>query len=388
MITRITCIFLFLIVNPLLGQADVANIGVLPGAISETSGLIFFNDKLITHNDSGNSAFLYELDTVNFNISRTVTVVNADNADWEDLTQDEDYIYIGDFGNNLGGREDLAIYRIAKSDYIASDTVMADRIDFSYEDQIDFDGNELSDWDAEAFIALENEFIIFTKQWQSNGTNAYSLPKTPGTYQAVNVGGYISDGLITGATYNVLSGVLFLVGYSQQLQPFLIRQDELTDEFSFSSTAEKIPLSVGFAQIESIAYSDENTYYLTSERFTNDNPPITLDAGIFSFNTNDDVIGEENPEEPPPVDPPVNGEDGEELIIFIAPNSKELQYSLNVDVELFGRAIFDVTGRRIHHTHANDIVSNTIDLSIFRSAVYYLTFYLQGRTIAKPFILK
>ena len=388
MVTRITYIFMFLIALPLFGQEDVVNIGVIPGAVSETSGLIYFNDQLITHNDSGNSAFLYELDTVNLSVTRTVTVVNAVNTDWEDLTQDENYIYIGDFGNNLGGREDLVIYRISKSDYLSSDSVMADRIEFSYEDQTVFSGNENSDWDAEAFIALDDQLVLFTKQWQSNGTVAYSIPKLPGTYTAVNLGTYPSEGLITGATYNEISGVLFLVGYSQQLQPFLLRMEELTAVFTFNSTIQKIPLSIGFAQIESIDYTDENTYYLTSERFTNANPPITLDAGLFRFTTDDSPLGEENPGEPTPEEPPPGTENPEELILFIPQNSRELQYELNVDAEVFGRAIFDVTGSRIHNTHANDIETNTIDLSIYRSAVYYLTFYLEGRTIAKPFILK
>ncbi len=372
----------------MLGQEDVTNIGVLPEAVSETSGLIFFNNRLITHNDSGNSAFLYELDTLDLSVSRTVTIVNAVNVDWEDLTQDENYIYIGDFGNNLGGREDLVIYRISKSDYLSSDSVMADSIEFSYEDQTDFSGNENSDWDAEAFIALDDQLILFTKQWQSNGTVAYSIPKNPGTYEAINTSGFISNGLVTGATYNTLSEVLYLVGYSQQLQPFLIRMEALTDLFAFNQSTEKIPLATGFAQIESIAYVDENTYYLSSEQFSNASPPITLDSGLFRFNTDDDISGEENPEEPPPIDPPTDPEEDNELVIFIGQNSKEVQYNLDVDAELFGRAVFDVTGRRIHHAHANDIESNAIDLSIYNSAVYYLTFYLQGRTIAKPFILK
>ena len=372
----------------MFGQADVTSVGVLPGEISETSGLIYFNDKLITHNDSGNAAILYELDTLSRTVTRKVTIVNAVNQDWEDLTQDDNYIYIGDFGNNLGGREDLVIYRIAKSDYLLSDSVMADRIDFSYEDQINFDGNENSDWDAEAFIALEDQLVLFTKQWQSNGTVAYSIPKLPGTYTAMNLGAYASEGLVTGAAYNDISGVLFLVGYSQQLQPFLLRMEELTAVFTFNASIQKIPLSIGFAQVEGISFTNENTYYLTSERFTNNNPPITLDAGLFRFTTNDSVPGEENPEEPAPEDPPQNDENQEELILFIPANSRELQYELNIDAEVFGRAIFDVTGRRIQHTHASDIESNAIDLSIYRSSVYYLTFYIQGRTIAKPFIIK
>jgi hypothetical protein len=165
--------------------------------------------------------------------------------------------------------------------------------------------------------------------------------------------------------------------------------EELTDVFAFNNSTMKLSLALGFAQVEGICYADENTYFLTSERFTNDNPPITLDAGLFRFTTEDGPREEENPEEPPPADPPISGEEEEEeLVLFIAQGSRELQYELKVDTEVFGRAIFDVSGRRILNTHANDIESASIDLSVYHSAVYYLTFYLQGRTIAKPFILR
>lgn len=388
MISRISVVLFILVCQSALGQTDITNIGTLPGEVIETSGLIFFNDKLITHNDSGNTPQLFEIDTVSKAVTRTVTVENAINADWEDLSQDENYIYIGDFGNNLGRRQDLLIYRIAKSDYIASESVTAETIAFNYEDQTDFSGNQNSDWDAEAFVVLQDQLVIFTKQWQSNGTVAYSIPKTPGNHIAQNLGGYDSGGLITAATYNELSEVLFLLGYSQQLQPFVIRMEEITDVFVFNNTIEKIPLTIGFAQVEGIGYVDENTYYVSSERFTNSNPPVTLDASLFRFNTTDTKVGE--PPVDPPVDPPIEPpvtENPEELIIFFPNSTKELHYELNVESELFGRAIFDVSGRLIRNSHASEIENNTIDLSIQRSAVYYLTFYVRGRTISKPFVL-
>ena len=81
----------------------------LPGSLNESSGAIFFNNRLITHNDSGGEAKLYELDTISGIIEREVTILNATNVDWEDITQDETSIYIGDFGNNNGNRTDLKI---------------------------------------------------------------------------------------------------------------------------------------------------------------------------------------------------------------------------------------------------------------------------------------
>ena len=59
---------------------------------------------------------LYELNVTNGNVSRTVTIQNAANVDWEDICTDDDYIYIGDFGNNSGNRTNLRIYKVLKSD--------------------------------------------------------------------------------------------------------------------------------------------------------------------------------------------------------------------------------------------------------------------------------
>ncbi len=396
MVKKWVCAFWILFGYVLYGQADAVNVGTLPAEVNETSGLIFFNDKLITLNDSGNTPQLFEIDTAALAVTRIITIENAINVDWEDLTQDGDYIYIGDFGNNLGGRQDLAIYRIAKTDYIASDSVGAEMISFSYEDQADFNENQNSDWDAEAFMVLQDQLVLFTKQWQSGGTVAYGIPKTPGIHSATNLGSFPVEGLVTGATYNLFSGALFLIGYSQQLQPFVLRLDGLTDMFSFNGTEQKTILPVGFSQAEGITYTDEKTYFFSSERFTNSNPPITLEAGLYKFITADTSPGEENPEEPtegenPEEEPEGEDPDGEaekeELLIFINAGSKVMQYELNSESELFGRAIFDTAGRRLSLSHANSIDTNTIDLSILESSVYYLTFYLQGRTVSKAFFL-
>ena len=90
-------------------------IGTLEDEIQETSGLLFVGDELWTHNDSGNENRLYQLDTMTGAVLREVLIANAENEDWEDITQDNQYIYIGDFGNNEGTRTDLRIYRILKS---------------------------------------------------------------------------------------------------------------------------------------------------------------------------------------------------------------------------------------------------------------------------------
>jgi hypothetical protein len=380
MISKLYILSFFLPVFFLNAQVSTTTIGTLPEDVLESSGLIYYNNKLITHNDSGNSPRLYEVDTLSSQIIRTITIDNATNIDWEDITQDDTYIYIGDFGNNTGNRQDLTVYRVAKSDYDVSNTISAERIDFSYEDQTDFTEIQNSDWDAEAMVDFKTQLLIFTKQWQTNGTVAYSIPKIPGSYSAKNLGFYDVSGLVTGATYNKFSNVLMLLGYSSQLQPFIVRISELPINFSFNGAEEKLGLGIGFSQVEGITYSDSNTYYVSSERYQNNLPPITLASQLYTFDTDD------APQETE--EPPIDSEKEEnELIIFRAFGSNELQYDLNSSAPLFGRAIFDITGKRVRHTHGSLIENNSIDLSGLGSSVYYLTFYLQGVTISKPFLL-
>ncbi|MGB3145767.1 MAG: T9SS C-terminal target domain-containing protein, partial [Maribacter sp.] len=182
-------------------QEEIKLLGELPSDVAETSGLIYFNGVLITHNDSGNEPILYELDTLNLTIKRSVRISNVENTDWEAISQDEDFIYIGDFGNNLGTRRDLAVHKISKQAYLDSDEVVATTINFSYVDQTDFSNNGNSDWDAEAFFVLADQLIILTKQWQSQGSVAYTVPKEPGTYVASKLGTIENIGLVTDASY-------------------------------------------------------------------------------------------------------------------------------------------------------------------------------------------
>ena len=215
------------------GQENVQTVGELPNEIFETSGLLYFNGTLITHNDSGNEAVLYELDTLTLSIQRRVIISNVPNIDWEAISQDDEYIYIGDFGNNVGIRTDLAIYRIFKEDYLNSDIVTATTINFSYEDQQEFTNSGNSDWDAEAFFVTDDHVIILTKQWQSMGSVAYEVSKNPGNHVATRVGAIEYVGLVTDASYIPESNKLVLIGYSSILSPFIgmVENLDLNDIF-------------------------------------------------------------------------------------------------------------------------------------------------------------
>lgn len=86
------------------------------------------------------------------------------NIDWEEISQDADFVYVGDFGNNHNGiRADLHILRITKES-ILSDHSVIETINFSYSNQTDFApaGSNNTDFDCEAFIASNGSIFLFT----------------------------------------------------------------------------------------------------------------------------------------------------------------------------------------------------------------------------------
>ncbi|MDO7172092.1 T9SS type A sorting domain-containing protein [Mariniflexile sp. AS56] len=266
----------------------------LPTILNESSGAIFFNGKVITHNDSGGENKLYELDTISGNVTREVVISNATNLDWEDITHDDTSIYIGDIGNNVSGnRTDLKIYKINKSDYTNQTSVHAETIAFSYSNQTDFTSNpNNTEWDAEALVSFDaSNLILFSKNWVNGSSLAYVVPKTPGTYTLSPLATTLaSGGLITGGTYNIFSGKLYLVGYSEALEPFVWVSENFTGNDIFSGTNTQIMLSsFGFEQAEAITFVNENRYFITSESFSKSFGSFTIadHAKLISFSTND-----------------------------------------------------------------------------------------------------
>lgn len=382
---RLFLFYIFLSSTFLFSQENIEVLSILPSEVSETSGLVFHNGKLITHNDSGGTAQLFEIDTVSYQIARTVTISSAENIDWEDLAQDAEYIYIGDFGNNVGIRTNLSVYRISKQDYDQSDTVEAERIDFVYEDQTDFTDSGNSDWDAEAFFVLDDQLIILTKQWKSSGTVAYSIPKTPGAYSAVRLDDYTIDGLVTGATYNFLSNELFLVGYTG-ITPFVALIENISATSIFGGTVIKSNLSIGIAQVEAITYLDADTYYISCEYLTR--PGITIDTQLFQFDRESESEPEPETEpepQPEPVPEILPELDDDQIIIYKGRLYDFLEYHSGIEEPILRRSIFDALGREIQFIPGDEIENAEVDISTLQNGIYYLTFYYSDSKKSIPF---
>ncbi len=235
--------------------------------IVESSGLIFWEGVLWTMNDDTDTR-LFQVDTGSAMITDTYFVQGVVNHDWEEMAQDLEYIYVGDFGNNGGDRKDLHILRIQKKS-MSSDQPVIDTIWFSYSDQRNFDSNGFNqtDFDCEAFIIVSDQIYLFTKQWMSMNTTLYELSKKPGAHVAQKREVFPIDGLVTGATCLEEERLLVLCGYIGFFQPFLYLFYDYEGDGFFSGTHLRINLNLPLHQVESVCTLDGIHYYITNERY-------------------------------------------------------------------------------------------------------------------------
>ncbi len=270
----------FLLTVVASGQQFYAETPVqLASAVAESSGLLLLNGKVFTHNDSGNKNALYEINPETGAVTRTVIISGASNTDWEDLCADEQYLYIGDFGNNASGnRQDLVIYRIPRTDFenSANDTVLAESIPFAYSDQTDFSAqpNNHTNYDAEALIAYNDSLYVFTKNWLTYTCNIYSIPKTPSAnvYQSKRVDSFNANGLVTGADYNPDTHSVVICAYNLAGGPFnpvsylIMLTNFFDNQFSGGNiTSHQFDFTLISPQIEGITFTDPTHFYVTAE---------------------------------------------------------------------------------------------------------------------------
>ncbi len=241
--------------------------------LNETSGLVIWDGLIWTLNDNDDTR-LYGLDSSTAEIVREVNVGGVTNRDWEEIGQDELFIYLGDFGNNASGdRKDLHLLRVEKRTFYSGEPGI-DTIWFSYSNQerVDSAGAGQTDFDCEAFIVSDDSIYLFTKQWTSARTTAYVLPKVPGTWVARQKETFDIEGLVTGATWLESKHLLVLSGYTWLLQPFLYLFYDFRDHAFFSGNRRRVTLPLPFHQVEGVATCNGLKYYISNELF--DYPPV------------------------------------------------------------------------------------------------------------------
>lgn len=233
----------------------------LPVEVEETSGLCLLDGKLYTLNDSGNSSDIFSLNPQTGEITEKISVP-VKNIDFEAIACTPDGFYIGDFGNNNGSREDLAVYHIGHS---AGAAVMTP---FAYAQQKDFTSRPINnDWDAESLAIIDGKVNIFSKEWFSKNVRRYILEKkgsekvSPLPIESFPLGFVATDA----AFYD---NKLYLVGYTKKLEVFMsvFSRDDLGNFFSGRPKKYFLGMSTGIGQIEGIAVN-ERGIFISGERF-------------------------------------------------------------------------------------------------------------------------
>ena len=233
---------------------------VLPKIINETSGLEILDNQFITHNDSGGDPSLYMFNEAG-EIIQTLEIINQTNNDWEDITANEDYIFIADTGNNFGNRDNLNIIKVKTSDFNVES-----KINISYKDQETFLPRPKHKYDAEALFLIEDKIAVLSKDRSELFTDLYLIDKESSSRQVLESKvTYDVNSLITGGDYNEELRLLALVSYNSKGSQYLI----LFEDFSLENLAEKkfrkIKIPIERAQIEAIKIIDNSTFWITSE---------------------------------------------------------------------------------------------------------------------------
>ena len=238
---------------------------VLPKIINETSGLEILNNQFITHNDSGGEPSLYFF-SQNGEIINSIKLEEESfweiyNNDWEDITADEDYIYIADTGNNFGNRDNLNIIKVKTTDFSIDS-----KIDISYKDQQTFLPRPKHKYDAEALFLIEDKIAVLSKDRDNLFTDLYLIDKQSNSKQVLeSKTTYNVNSLITGGDYNKDMSLLALVSYNSKGSQFLILFEDFNLETLTEKKFRKFKIPLERAQIEAIKIIDDKTFWITSE---------------------------------------------------------------------------------------------------------------------------
>lgn len=345
----------------------------LDNRLAGSSSLFFWNGDLWTCNDHGELG-VYSLDTLNGSIKDSVKGCLQFN-DMEEMAQDEEFFYFGDFGNNHSAlRNDLCIYRMAKSDLVRG-VCRADTIRFTYEgynpDGEGSSGTPVTDYDCEAMVAVGDSLYLFSKQWTSQQTVCFAVPKEPGFHTAIALFRLNVNGLVTGASYYRHSNgagkehsTLVLCGYNMLVQPFIYLVYDFQGSRFLEGKREKILVSndIGW-QTEAIATDDGIHYWITNESFkrlgiVRPARLISVDLSIY-MESNTPTSGTTNGVEEGEARWPVLAPNPTDGMMYIMPSDPTGSNELRVEV-------WDTQGHRLQGA----VRENSIDLRNQSAGVY------------------
>lgn len=273
-IMRIFClVFILFSFQFMACSQTVRTINSLPSSLAENSGMLVSNENAIwLHNDGGDSAKLYLIDTFG-TVLKTILLTNVTNLDWEDITYDnQGRAYIGEFGNNLNNRQNLKVYRIPHPDSISGNTVVAETIEYYYPEQTAFPpADSEKKYDTEAMIHFQDSLYLFTKDRTSphqGYTWLYQISADTGTHAAVLLDSFHTNQIsyvfeVTGAAMSPNQEQLALLGANTVwwFTGFTGNRffDGMVQTVSLNSTTQKEALD--FVDNERLYFSNETSIF-------------------------------------------------------------------------------------------------------------------------------
>ena len=349
-------------------------IAELPPALEECSGLAFFGNRLWTHEDGGSLDQLYVVDTLSGALLQTLTLPGTTNIDWEDLAENDEYLYIGDFGNNQGDRTDLRILKFKKSNLLAG-TATPEIIAFSFSDQTDFTpASNANNYDCEAFFFWNDSLHLFSKNWLDFKTRHYVLPATPGTHVAQLRDSLAVQGQITGADISD-DGKAVLLGYNVSTsETFLWLLFDFSGSDFFGGNKRKISMgsAIFVSQPEGIVFRNEHYGYICSERFSS-LPQKLLAFDIRQWTENPNAAGEAAPA----------------VEVIVSPNPFQDFLVLDFQKNISGKyeiGLSDLTGRFLKKWSFNGLPSGSqvrLETPDLPAGVYQLTIRTENGVVTK-----
>ncbi len=235
----------------------------LPVSLHESSGLEYsMAGNIWTHNDSGDSARIFNIDTLG-NILRIVYFDVDTAVDCEESTRDaEGNYYLGDFGNNQNDRTNLRIYKIPDPDTITTDTVVPQLITFRYPDQTAFPPDStLLNFDCEAMFHFQDSLYLFSKnRGTSTYCKMYRIPDQPGDYIAELVDSFNTGTWVTAADISPSGEHMVLLSESRI---WLFSNISGSDFFG----GDLHVIMMYTTQKEAVVFANDSLIYLTDEYF-------------------------------------------------------------------------------------------------------------------------
>ncbi len=263
--------------------------------LTEVSGMVksrSYPDTYWVVNDSGNDARLFAINRDGQTLIPTFSkfsyygeerergkdpwpgfrVLYTTNVDWEDMSVDDNYLYVADTGNNANNRRDLVIYALSEIDPTAStQSASIKAMPVRYPEQESFPpaGGEHY-YDSEALFSADGKLYLVTKHRDSfgryqAGANLYRLDTqlTDRPNDLVLLDNNPDILAATGAELSPNGQRLAVISY----EDLWIFDRPASGDAWLSSTARRYPLDTrAVRQVETVIWDDDTTLILSNEQ--------------------------------------------------------------------------------------------------------------------------